>query len=296
MGAIAIEWFFREEVASHAHFGSLQDRAHVSALRIERCAGTDGGLCFAASEPIVVDKVRREFRYMRSSQPERSQYLRGLRVEVRSDRGKIVKGEHLALCEHPYPKGWTARPLFKPGNQKPKQPPVLQSGDDPYAWIEERPHDFWETDSTRLVAGSFLQENSMPPGEPRNELARGMMLFGVCADAEACIALLESDEKVQRLLDLTESGRLRLGHPDAQHHSGGDLRPYPAVRERAFEVMHLSLRQALAGPPKDDAKWIGRPVVDLVDDIFCAHMNNLNKQEWRSREPLEKRRRPESDR
>jgi hypothetical protein len=132
MGAIAIEWFFREEDASHAHFGSLQDRAQVSALRIERRAGTDGGLCFAALEPIVVDKVRREFRYMLSSQPEHSKYLKGLRVEVRSDRGKIVKGDHLALCEYPYPKGWTARPVFKPGNQKPKQPPVLQSGDDPY--------------------------------------------------------------------------------------------------------------------------------------------------------------------
>jgi hypothetical protein len=51
--------------------------------------------------------------------------------------------------------------------------------------------------------------------------------------------------------------------------------------------MGLAIRQALAGPHKNGDKWIGRPVVEKVDQIYRGHLNSRNRRVAREGEMLD---------
>ncbi|MCY2966347.1 MAG: hypothetical protein NT069_22400, partial [Planctomycetota bacterium] len=52
---------------------------------------------------------------------------------------------------------------------------------------------------------------------------------------------------------------------------------HETTRQDANWLMLVSIRQALAGPDQDTSIWLGRPVTDLVEQIYKEHVYNRNR-------------------
>jgi hypothetical protein len=178
--------------------------------------------------------------------------------------------------------GWFAAMRFKSSSHKTE----LERGDplvtpcvnenEVFARLESLKWDYWET-------GSFVTAGiSVPPDahiEARN-YSRGDWRFGVCGGVEEAVAALRKDPKVRELQELTEHIALRFSPRLA-----ADKKPIPEeycnfhneLKEHAPLLLELALRQALAGP-EDGAAWHGRPVADLVAEIYKDHMYRVNRQ------------------
>jgi RNA polymerase sigma factor (sigma-70 family) len=195
--------------------------------------------------------------------------------------GAVQSGSRLVIAEHPYSNGWLHQAEFKPPNKKGSegrpQPSesALASPLDLLRWVEGLPYDLWERGSL-LTAG--VSEPDMPhehEGKLRNWKGRACLVLGTCHEYEACQEEVLGSPEVRRLIDDTRDNKIVFWKPGAKL----PVRPrlHSEVIEDANALMGLAVRQALAGPHRDSEKWVGRAVTDKVRQIYCEHLNRLNR-------------------
>lgn len=127
-----------------------------------------------------------------------------------------------------------------------------------------------------------------PPGRNERKGYFEAWALGLCPNVDRVTRQVLRSEKMQRLADLTGRGQMTV--------SGFSQRKNPGPRESKFYewrakmtsadieealsvLQSISVIQALAGRGKKgqaDA-WVGRPVADLVEQIFEDHLYRLVK-------------------
>jgi len=284
-----------------SEIGGAPARPAASMTLIAPDEKVDGGLVYFADVPLVsFGPVERRIRYRppgsscRESANHSWRDARWYRIEAKVDRSRHNAEWHFIVAEHPYASGLvTSRSVFKPERSDNVQcrpnPLALEhtfpNDDEMFQWIDERagtPRDLWESRS-RLTAGISHPDGSWFLDKPPRTYSVGaLFVLGACEDPGACARSLLASERADRLRDATRKNRLHFWHPNTETATAdGELRLFPEVEARTEEILLLSARQALAGPHEQDAakiaKWIGRPVVDKLDHIYCGHMNNLNR-------------------
>ena len=123
------------------------------------------------------------------------------------------------------------------------------------------------------------RRGGMTPQPSANENLEESWVFGVCPNAEACLRRLLQDERAAELLASTDDGTL------FERRNLGDsvLRMHEVTTETsrlAHSVLESSAKKALAGPIYNVADWIDgrRPVFDLVEEIYCLILYELNRR------------------
>ncbi|MEQ8845775.1 MAG: hypothetical protein RIB58_13065 [Phycisphaerales bacterium] len=223
------------------------------------------------------------------------------RLEFKAADGDLPHPAWLVLAGHPYAGGWVhgmaadaekgpaamrGTTRFKPGSKKgPDQRPDITSrpfkdAREAIRWVESHEHDYWDRDPRRLTAG--VPEPALPMApNPNSRVAwkHELMVMGVCEDPAACHHALLHSDKARKLIDMTVAGTLRPFFRSPENPSLGELRLRDELRDPATAVttLHLAIQQAMAGPHKDSEAWLGRPLIEKVDHIYCGHMNNLNR-------------------
>lgn len=204
-----------------------------------------------------------------------------LEYKVHRRETTIKPGERLVIAEHPYSNGWVQtapfKPPFKKGMTERPDPSVqkFMSATDFIAWVEAQPKDYWET-GAYLTAG--ISEPDVPwlsDKKARNIFGSALYVYGVCDDFEGHARKLYETNEAQQLLSMTDKNIIKFWFAHAK------LGRLPKLREgtmdEAEHLLSLSIVQALAGPHEDSATWIGRPVIEKVDDIYRGHLNNKNR-------------------
>lgn len=212
--------------------------------------------------------------------------VRWWRLEAKVDQTRasgVRPRDYLVVAEHPYSIQRVHSALFKPASKKsreerPSFAHSCSSTEELLERIEALGVDYWERGSF-LTAGLSNPNTLMRPGEASRQYQHTQFVFGVCGDLEQCLQKLLACEQVQRLLRQTRERTLRFWPKTAKLTETPRL--YDEVAERGPEIMFLSIRQAMAGPTEPG--WSGRPVVALVDRIYRAHLNNLNRAVARGR-------------
>jgi hypothetical protein len=104
-------------------------------------------------------------------------------------------------------------------------------------------------------------------------------VFGICSDVAECCDILRKDERAASLFSQTMDGTIfekrNLGHSVLRMHEVSEK-----AKTLATEVMEASIAKALAGPVYDAEEWTKRrrPVFDLVEDIYCYTLYDLNRR------------------
>ena len=186
--------------------------------------------------------------------------------------------------------------------------PLLERFEDDRAvrdWIEHQLRcDWWEKSGEILTAG--ISDPAAPMVEEvdiRDFGKSGYITLGISDEPpEDLFNTLWSDpDHVHSLPLRARKDKLKFWHPGASGYS-------PTLFEDIDEAVILdclkaSVWQALSGPAprekKSEAAWSGEPVVELVEEIFCKHLNNLNRRTSHDHEnerPADARRREERQR
>ena len=301
MAGVRVTWPDDSDPDKAHEIGGAPRRRPASMTRVNRDPAADGGLVFEVDLPLVsFGPAERRVRYQPSptdqgsSSRNRWRDVRWYRLEAKVDRPIHHAGWRLVIAEHPYANGhvtWLS--IFKPerSDNAGRRPNPLQLdtmfADDEklFEWLDHRSsleRDLWES-RPRFTAGVSRPDPSWFPGkELRNYGANALFVLGTCDDPDECVRSLLASDRSARLLDATRRNRLHFWHPETETNTAdGELRLCPEVQGRANEILELSARQSLAGPHDEDpakiARWIGCPVVEKLDHIYCNHMNNLNR-------------------
>ena len=109
-------------------------------------------------------------------------------------------------------------------------------------------------------------------GPQRNVRAKSIVV-GFCKNYEEACERLREDPDIRHLEDLTRKRTLDFGMAGAKI--------YENIIDECLADLHaVAIPQALAGPEDySDETWNDRPVADLVDRIYRAHVNNRNRRE-----------------
>lgn len=287
MGSIQLAQLFRKQTGSAddaREVGSMPLRTPVTAM----CAGRDGSgeLVYRQEVPIylatawrVVDDAEHRHRWWRME----------AKVETRNER--IQAHHQLVVAEHPYSGGWLHHAPFKPGSKKGAEERAefrsrhFQSIADVIGACEALPYDFWEK-GNYLTAGISQPELPFDPDDrPRNVQKQALYLFGSCESLSAHEEALLRSKPIQELLRQTEAGTLKFWFKEAELAELPVL--FDEVKEDASSLMMLSVRQALAGPHRDNHEWIGRPVAEKASQIYRGHINARNRRVAEERNRLE---------
>lgn len=227
--------------------------------------------------------------------------VRWWRLEFKAPDTELPLPAWLILAGHPYAGGWAhglapdpgagsgamvGMSRFKAGSKRGvgRRPDLASrphnSAVEAIRWIESHEFDFWDRDPRRLTAG--VPEPALPMApNPRSRIAwkHELLVMGVCQDPATCYRDLANSEKASALVDMTVRGTLRPFYRSEDNRSLDQLRLRNDLRNEAdaWTTLHLSIMQAMAGPHKDSEAWIGRPLIEKVDHIYCGHMNNLNR-------------------
>lgn len=240
--------------------------------------GRDGGaLIYAAEVPLHVATV------CRTAEDAQGKLHSWWRIEAKigSHDEHITARDDLVIALHPYGNGWVQWVPFKTGSKKgPEERPHLAHRDvrgkeGTIRAIDALEHDYWEKGNYLTAA---ISEPEMPfaaVDRLRNVHRQAMFVFGACPGFHRCEAQLFGSRTAEHLLRATETGTIRFWSPKARlcHRP----RLCDEVKEEGLELMMLSIRQALAGPHRDPAKWIGRAVIDKADQIYRGHLNRRNR-------------------
>lgn len=123
-----------------------------------------------------------------------------------------------------------------------------------------------DEDPEEATAWAQVSVRAADPGEA----------VGVVADREAVRAAVMLDKRVQRLLELSETGTLEVKPAD-----GIAIRVPAEIGYRAVDHLTIAIAQALAGPG-DDSRRLGRPVAEFAADLFESHLANAARRYQRS--------------
>jgi hypothetical protein len=147
--------------------------------------------------------------------------------------------------------------------------PKLDENEHPVDWLERNlKYDPWEN-GTHYIAGIGFPNGYLE--ESRN--TTGSFVFGACPDVETLLKDMLGAHKIKDMLRRTEENTIIFWHPDVTNAP----RLFQSVIDDAPSLMNRSIYQAMAGP-SDDRPWKGRPVSDLVQGIFCGHLNDENRK------------------
>jgi hypothetical protein len=251
--------------------GSLAVQHGVTAMRVASVQGTDGPLVYVEESPVLVGLQWRILAYGKKS------YHRWWRLEVKvgSQASAIRSGHSLVMAQNPYSSTWVQRAPFK-SPYKRERPTLEQHPDGMSAelikWIEEElPYDFWET-GNYLTAGISEPELPFQSLDAVRNAHETRWVFGVCADPAACEEALFASLEAQKWLKLTEEGTLRFAPPGVRLASLATI--YDEMKDEAWSLMLLSIRQALAGPDPQSDIWLGQLVTKRVEQLYCNHLYN----------------------
>jgi hypothetical protein len=197
--------------------------------------------------------------------------------DLPSEIGAVMEREGPArvdcvIAVYPYSVGWIGRSRFKRSSRKerPAMPAAVQSPGHLFEHLERLPHDYWET-GNYLTAG--FDALSALVEDPANMPRESMLILGICHDAQGRRAALTADARVTDLIERTKHGNIYFGM------KGVPAVPlHPEVRDAARHHMDQAIQQALAGPHKDNNRWIDREVFTKVDHIYRLHLNNHNRR------------------
>jgi hypothetical protein len=237
-------------------------------------------LLFQAEIDVDFRAVEREWRYRETGSP--AERTRGTwRFEFAVKRGGPIKpGHFLVVAQEPYANRWLENRPFHQFSHKPEEErglPVVPADElgpdgDPLAWLDRNvKYDPWET-GTRLVAGI-----SRPHGYGRDDSrnSAGDFFMGACPDFDGIARELLESDYIKTLLRLTENDTIVYA-PLAPRR----IPLHREVKDAAGALMWVSVRQALAGPRRGCAEWVGRPVEKWVDLVYQDHLNECNKAAW----------------
>lgn len=251
----------------------------------------NGELVFSDEIPVTMCKEWRELRDGTTVNNAKSKkidpYHQWIRVEfkVASHSSTISSGHSLIATRWPRGNAWTYQTKFKPvwkglKDQKPKPGDDVDTFPKLLDWLEAASFDYWETRSGVLTAGLSRPER-LRSKDTRDAREKSLTLMGACADFDQCEAFLRDSEKVRMLRSKTKQGTIAFGHADlTKTETGKPPKLYDGLIDEALMFLDVAIRQALAGDV-NPSRWSGRPVVDLVDEIYREHLNNLNRREHR---------------
>ncbi len=246
----------------------------------------NGELIFSNEVPVCLYMEWRDFK-SRADKDCNDHNHQWLRVELKanSKRKIIESGYSLVATRSPRGNAWTYQTKFKPGwkgreAEKPQPGLDVKTFSELLKWLETAPFEYWETRSGCLTAGISRPECERLEAS-RDARKNSFTLMGVCADFDKYKAFLENSEKVRMLRSKTQQGTIRFSYVDpAKTGLGKSPKLYKNLVEEALCYLDISIMQALAGD-KDSSRWSGRPVVDLIDEIYREHLNNANRRERR---------------
>jgi len=173
-----------------------------------------------------------------------------------------VLGRELTAC-------WTTQATFKKPNTKGARRhdnPLLNPFRDETAMkqhLESLDYDYWET-GKYLTAG--LSFHGIPFENFRNN-KHSNLYHGICENMEACCDALRDDEHVKWLSEMANAKRLQFWPSQIQ--TSECYRSYhPRLMDELNSLLYHAIRQSLAGPMKDDERFLGQPVANLVEWYF----------------------------
>lgn len=282
MGSISLAYLIAEDEAqpgAMTEVGSVQVFTFATALLLRREPGVDGGYVFEREVSVSIGFPGRVL-------PTRGADLSWMRLEVKADpKQGISRGDWLCLAEAPYSSHMAVCRKFKGPNRRGRDAAEAMSfatRREAEVWLAEKETDFWETGSMQTAAlmGDAFTEKFL--SSARNTGANARYVLGVCPALEGSESPVQAAEdaifrsrRVGDLLAMTKNGSLRFAY------QGAGVAPSlrPAVRDARFAVMAMSIRQALAGPNIDSTPFLGRPVVDWVDQLYRENLNQLNRKD-----------------
>ncbi|MEZ5963908.1 MAG: hypothetical protein R3F56_08700 [Planctomycetota bacterium] len=252
-----------------------------------------------ADEWVFGDEIDADLRGMRRHVKTERTEAAWWRLEVELDCGvpavkrAVEPGHHVVIAEYPWSSAWCAVARLRTASNDGKQAAIE-------AWNAATPADLvrsaetarkepFVSDSRYLVA-AVSEPGIVADAETTRARRRAeQYVLGLCADADAVRDALMQDEKLNDLVRLAASGRMRdrrVKDADAR------MVPYWASDEAAIaSVKDLAIQQALAGPvsAKDTTYFYHRPVRDLAAKIFEDHLSRLRKVALRARAPEPRR-------
>lgn len=254
--------------------GVMPVRCELTAMRVGR---DDGELIYLRETPIFVATIWRSL----DARNGRYRWWR-LEVKVEGKNNDIRPNDEIVIAEHPYSSGWLEHVPFKSSSKKGALDRsnftnnTFQSIVEAVYAVEQLKYDYWEK-GNYLTAGISQPDLPFDPEEPaRNVQRNALYVFGSCNEFAEIEERLLRSENARRLIDATEQGTLRFWAPGAKLTIKPQL--LDEVKEEGWSLMCLSVRQALAGPHCDNKEWLGRPVVEKIDQIYRGHINRRNRQ------------------
>lgn len=257
--------------------------------------GAPGGLVFGEDVPLELIIDSQDYS---SGENEDGRHVLKLRT---TDKGR--RGWSVVMTTFPYAHDlYEVSPLRsnQPGSPTKEELAELRTalldvsrGD--VAALRDGQHDLTETNRRYLTAlfikprrlASDLTTGRALGTSGANEAFR---LWGLCRDYEKAARCLDRSVAVMKLVESAEEGRLYFqfrSRRGRRTKSGAfadmpDLVTLdPEVRARARDVAAYAIAKALAGP-HEAGSWRGRPIFDLVDQIFRDQFNNMNRRAWRA--------------
>jgi hypothetical protein len=297
VGVVSIEQLlprhmFRPDDAIPISRLGLPARAKMTRVGFDRKPGQP--LRFEGETPVRVRIEERLWRYKvkgaekgreKNSNKASIRESRCWRLEILVDARNsdpIQPAHQVVVAQIPYGNLWVqATPLKKYTKKKLEREeiesklPELDDLDDIESKLEAAQlYDPWEK-GQNYVAGISYPRGHLQRlvSNPRNTEVD--YVIGVCPDFKAIRDELSTSADVERLLEMTRRGTIAFwkhGAPKQRPHL------YEEAKEAAPELMMLSVRQALAGPQVFSKKWQGKPVWELVEHVYCNHLNNRNRK------------------
>jgi hypothetical protein len=252
---------------------------------------SNGEFIFEGETPIQLRLCERTWRYKHPAQSEKMCSARRWRLEIIADPKKThLCPEHaIVVAQEPYGTNWVQPAKLKMYSKKSEseRPEFvvtdLGETEDPVDWLERNlPYDPWEKGNHYVAGIGFpngFQEKS------RNIVSN--FVFGACPDFEKVVEAILRSRAVQQMLVRTQENNINFWYSKAD--IANPPRLYSVVIEEAKTLMGRSIQQALAGPSnlpshRPAEQWTGRPVAELVQRIYCDHLNNENRRVQRDLE------------
>jgi hypothetical protein len=235
--------------------GVMPLRTAVTAMRVGR---NGQGLSYLEETPIHVAMA---WRFLEDAEGRRHNWWR---LEVKSEPRDVASDRATS---------WSKKGTLERADAADIS---FASVEEAAEWVGALNHDYWEKGCC-LTAGISQPEIPFDPLEPvRNVQRSGLFVFGICEHLKEAERGLLRDVAIERLLEATERGTLRFWAPGAKLASVPTL--LDEVKDDRWSLMGLSIRQALAGPHRHGARWIGHPVAEKVAQIYREHVNRRNRR------------------
>jgi hypothetical protein len=284
--------FFRPDDAIPISRLGFPARGKMTRIGFDRKPGQP--LRFEGETQVKVRMEERLWRYRvkrtkkdgeKNSNKANTHETRRWRLEILVDARNsdpIQPTHEVVVAQTPYGNGWVQSTTLKKYSKKTLEKeeiesklPELDDQDDVESELEAAPvYDPWEKGQYYVAGISYPRGYlRLLLSNPRN--AEIDYVIGVCPDFKATRDELRMSAKIEDLLEKTRKGTIAFWKPGAP-----DQRPhlYEETKEAAPELMMLSVHQALAGPREFSKEWQGRPVWQLVEHLYCSHLNNHNRK------------------